>query len=127
MPQSSLQGTGTCHQWTVDLSDSARESVNSIKTTVQDFIMTTEDVEAKRRVLTWNDGMDELYLSAPKHNRGSDKVFVLLLFVLLLFVLLLVSHSGTVQKPAAPKPLVSAESKTLFSCPVIASEFFSSQ
>ena len=38
--------------------------------------MTTEDVEAKRRVLTWNDGMDELYLSAPKHNRGSDKVFV---------------------------------------------------
>ena len=35
-------------------------------------------------------------------------LFVLLLFVLLLFVLLLVSHSGTVQKPAAPRALPSA-------------------
>ncbi len=60
----------------MDLSDQARETVNTIKTTLEDYIATTENVAAKRRVLSWNDGMDELYLSAPKHATGSDKVFI---------------------------------------------------
>jgi len=67
---------GTCHQWTVALDPPARNRVAAIKEMLADYILTTERVGLKRRVLEWNDPMDELYLSAPKHATGSDKVFV---------------------------------------------------
>jgi len=70
------QNPGTCHQWTVELAEEARGKVHDIKTTLQDYILTTEQIPLKRRVLSWNDPMDELYLSAPKHVEGSDRVFV---------------------------------------------------
>lgn len=70
------QNLGTCHQWTVELSDNAQQAVHNIKTTVSDYIKTTMKTTARSRVLSWNDQMDELYLSAPKHAVGSDKVFV---------------------------------------------------
>eukprot|EP00614_Pseudopedinella_elastica_P010416 CAMPEP_0172606448 /NCGR_PEP_ID=MMETSP1068-20121228/26639_1 /TAXON_ID=35684 /ORGANISM="Pseudopedinella elastica, Strain CCMP716" /LENGTH=654 /DNA_ID=CAMNT_0013409143 /DNA_START=86 /DNA_END=2050 /DNA_ORIENTATION=- len=70
------QNTGTCHQWTVKLDPGAVERVREIKQTLNDYIMTTEQVALKSRVLSWNDPMDELYLSAPKNVQGSDRVFV---------------------------------------------------
>lgn len=69
-------GSGTCHQWTNELSPKAQAAVNDIKTTVGNYIKASMGTEARDRELTWNDQMDELYLSAPKHGEGSDKVFI---------------------------------------------------
>lgn len=69
-------GSGTCHQWTVDLSDKAQEAVLDVKTQLSDYIKTRYDTTAKSRILSWNNPMDELYLSAPGNTEGSDRVFV---------------------------------------------------
>jgi hypothetical protein len=67
---------GTCHQWTTELGEEAFENVKAIKQTAADYIQTTAKVSQNRRILMWNDPMDELYLSAPKNTEGSDRVFV---------------------------------------------------
>jgi hypothetical protein len=41
-----LQSTGTCHQWTVELSDAGKEKVLDIKNSLQDYILTTNEVRA---------------------------------------------------------------------------------
>lgn len=69
-------GSGTCHQWTNQLSKKAQDAVLDIKTTVANHIKDTMRTDDRHRTLAWNDQMDELYLSAPKHGEGSDKVFI---------------------------------------------------
>lgn len=42
------QSTGTCHQWTAELSKEAKAKVLNIKTAVQDYILTTNQVSLIR-------------------------------------------------------------------------------